>query len=504
MMRDDDDARFPECATYDDDDARKAKLEQSFSDFANDGDDDDYYNGSSDSDEEDKHSAGAAESSGQLGDQTYKAASSAAYRNTDDSFLKSVLSSMQKHSEERRKPTKKRPAGRTFKSDFKYKMEHMDAQLLTQQRLCAVSFLPLTLRQLSDWQLSPDRRDNDEDYIPTNVRLVCLEFNNQCSWSSNDITEFHRLALLPLDDAYVAKAMASAHQQPRSYRKAQSQLSVDGTTEEWQCFGPCGQFVELQRMAKGSKTLCKPCARKQTAEWKKTVKVSGSKRKRHTPLRSKHGHWMCFGCDEYKPEDQLAQGSKTECKECSGKYHSASVNAELRRLLKSAIIHTEARNEKIKERNKKECRNDPLLKCTITLKDLVRLYEQQRARCYYSNVSFQHRSLSAKGAVLSKLRQMSLERLDPRRGYELDNVRLICLGFQSTDTTRGSKHSNGGSGGWSKLKVQYLFKVRHGTCAQAHCTGIIIVRVLCAQWWTERAAGASQPSVSWAQFKATQ
>ena len=460
MCDDDDDARFAECALDDEDE--KADLEQSFTaDYDTD-----------DDGEEAKHNAGAAESSGQ----TYAAASSAAYQNTDDGFLNGVIHCMKKNSEERRKPTKKRPAGRTFKSTFFYELQHMNAQLSMQQRLCAVSFLPLTLRKLSDWQLSPDRRDNDEDYIPANVRLVCLEFNNQCSWSSNDITEFHRLALLPLDDAYVAKAMASAHQQPRSYRKAQSQLSVDGTTEEWQCFGPCGQFVELQRMAKGSKTLCQPCKAKQ---WRKTAKVSGSKRKRHTPLKSKHGDWMCFECDEFKPEDQMMTARKTLCKECNGKSCSSSVNAELRSLLKHAIGHTEARNENIKERNKKEHRNDPLLKCTITLAILITLYEQQLGRCFYSNVSFQHRSLSAKGAVLSKLRQMSLERLDPRRGYELDNVRLICLGFQGTDhTRRESKYSNGGSGGWSKLKVKYLFKVRR--FAAILCSVMTTSACLCA------------------------
>ena len=226
-------------------------------------------------------------------------------------------------------------------------------------------------------------------------------------------------------------------------------------------------------MRNGKKTLCKPCDVKQVTEYRKTVKLSGAKRKRNTPSsQTTKGvkEWMCFGCDEFKPEDQLSKGSKTLCKKCKNKDHSSSVNAELRSLLKHAITRTEERNEKIEERNRKERRNDPLLKCTITLEELVRLYEQQRTRCFYSDAAFQHRSLLGKGEVFNKLRQMSLERLDPRRGYELDNVRLICLGFQSIDKTRGSKHSNGGSGGWSQLKVQYLFKVcRHSVITVCVC-----------------------------------
>ena len=469
MMRDDDDdARFAECGTDDEDE--KADLEQSFT--ADYGMDDD-----SSDEEGEKHSAGAAESSGQT--------SSAAYMNTDVSFLTRLLSNMEQSSIKRRKPTKKGKVGRTFKSEFFYELQHMTAQLSKQQRLCAVSFLPLTLRNLSDWQLSPDRYDNDEDYIPANVRLVCLEFNSPCcTWSSADITEFHRLALLPLDDAYVAKAMASAHQEARSYQTAQRRLSpADGKTEEWWCF-QCDKFVELGGMPKDRKTICKPCKAKQVKERQKAAKVSGSKRKRQQASSCKIEAgvktWQCHGCDKYKPEDKMSTGSghKTLCRGCSGKHHSASVNAQLRVLLSSAIGSTEARNEKIEERNRKERRNDPLLKCTITIEDLVRLYEQQLGRCFYSNVSFQHRSLLSSAEVFSKLRQMSLERLDPRRGYEPDNVRLICLSFQGTDhTRRGSKHSNGGSGGWSKLKVQYLFKVcQHTVILSSLCVSVCCVR----------------------------
>ena len=158
----DDDARFAECAA----DEEKAELEQSFSaDYGTDSDDDD---DNSDSDEEDeKHSAGAAESSGQTYD-------GAAYTNTDHGFLTRVIRNMEQSSIKRRKPTKKGKAGRTFKSDFKYEMEHMTTRLETQQRLCAVSYLPLTLRRLSDWQLSPDRHDNDERGLHPGQRTIGL------------------------------------------------------------------------------------------------------------------------------------------------------------------------------------------------------------------------------------------------------------------------------------------------------------------------------------------
>ena len=236
-------------------------------------------------------------------------------------------------------------------------------------------------------------------------------------------------------------------------------------------------------MKKDSKTLCKPCSAKQNAEWRKNTKVGGSKRKRHAPSSHKTEAgvktWQCHWCDEYKPEDKMATGNarKTQCRDCN-KNRASSVNAELRILLSSAAASTKTRNEKIEERNKKWHRNEPLLKCTITLDVLIALYERQRTRCFYSNAAFQHHSLLAKGEVFNKLRQMSLERLDPRRGYESDNVRLICVGFQSIDKTRDSKHSNGGSGGWSRAKVAYLFQVRYERTGPLHCSNCDCV--LCA------------------------
>jgi hypothetical protein len=112
-----------------------------------------------------------------------------------------------------------------------------------------------------------------------------------------------------------------------------------------------------------------------------------------------------------------------------------------------------------KSRNKKIVQNKwgDSLKCTITIEDLVGLYIKQQGRCYYSNVPFQYRYIPD-GSEFDVLRQMSIERMNPKRGYEIDNICFCLLGLNTTDLSRIAKYSNGGSCGWSKLKIDYVFR----------------------------------------------
>jgi len=115
----------------------------------------------------------------------------------------------------------------------------------------------------------------------------------------------------------------------------------------------------------------------------------------------------------------------------------------------------------------------------LTLPYLLQLLEEQSGCCFYSGVRILPPLVTA--SELEKLRQLSLERLDPLKGYETGNVAFICLGFQGPDQSRMQNRRSPatGSGGWSKTKVAYLLR-----------------------WMEEQGRGLPKPSVSWSQFQA--
>ena len=93
--------------------------------------------------------------------------------------------------------------------------------------------------------------------------------------------------------------------------------------------------------------------------------------------------------------------------------------------------------------------------CSITMDDLIELYENQKGLCAYSGIPLQF------GSYLNQNWNVSLERLDPMQGYTKENIALICMEFNSCDQTvkTGPEY---GSAGWNPLKYDYFMAhVKH-------------------------------------------
>ena len=105
------------------------------------------------------------------------------------------------------------------------------------------------------------------------------------------------------------------------------------------------------------------------------------------------------------------------CKECHRKDIVARTNTLNGFLIK--LFNTAKRNAKRRTDDGREVAGE----FSITLKDLQEMYKKQEGKCYYS-------SLPMSSKILSDF-QMSLERLDPSKGYTKENVALICSEFQS-------------------------------------------------------------------------
>jgi hypothetical protein len=295
-----------------------------------------------------------------------------------------------------------------------------------QQERCAISSLPVVCMRSSDWMVSIDRIDDDKGYTMSNTRLIASELNTTEKWS--------RVGLLRLREM--------ARQPPLS-------------NEEW------------QRVLASADTRAKVHTKSFLAPLVKT---------------QSEGETL-FGCQRcnslWLPDELLTSLCLLRCWQCRNDYdfalHTASVERELSWLTTTMRSSNTSRNKMRVKAGR------PALPFGMARDDMHRVFRAQRGACAYSNIPFHLPGVHGGDQHTELLRRMSPERIDPRRGYEPGNVCFVLRGFQSADHSPRVKYSNGGSAGWSKMKVDYLWK-----------------------WLDEEAAGATQPSMTWAQFQQQQ
>jgi hypothetical protein len=72
-------------------------------------------------------------------------------------------------------------------------------------------------------------------------------------------------------------------------------------------------------------------------------------------------------------------------------------------------------------RNKKKNAATIGVSCSITAKDLLELYHKQKGLCALSGATLRW------GAELASADTLSIDRIDPSRGYERSNIRLVTV-----------------------------------------------------------------------------
>jgi len=148
----------------------------------------------------------------------------------------------------------------------------------------------------------------------------------------------------------------------------------------------------------------------------------------------------CNHCETIKPATEFGKKGAIGCYDCALKrerIRAQNLNHFMKRMLKTAKASSKHRK---------------LPAPTITLVDLINLFTKQHGLCHWSSLPM----------VLGQGRDVewlcSLERLDVKLGYSKDNIAFICLEFNSADFTKVIKHSNGGSAGWSKAKINLVLE----------------------------------------------
>lgn len=149
---------------------------------------------------------------------------------------------------------------------------------------------------------------------------------------------------------------------------------------------------------------------------------------------TKDGKRFCKYCNEWKEVEKMAYQKASKCKICRKKgrdWQKATFHGRFHYLFQTAKHGHRKRN----------------LEFTITEQDIEQIYLKQHGRCLYSKIPL----------AFSGQYQMSLERVDPKKGYIPENIALIILGLNTTDYTRIQHEDDerNGSSGWNENKLMW-------------------------------------------------
>jgi len=251
----------------------------------------------------------------------------------------------------------------------------------------------MTTKPLSNWQVSCERLNSALGYIPSNVKLVCLEFNTgNGQWSRE-------------------------------------------------------QVQQIDKLIKRRVNLTNLKQRVEEAKAKPNPKVLQKKRK---PSITKDGIELlhCTNCDEYLDKSNFCkdrQALSSQCRDCT-KVKFDAYRQTLRGFVKRLLHHVEKHVAKISKNNKRSKENSEF---TLTLENVLQKIIDQKGRCAYSGIPL--------AFTLNSSWRMSIERINNRRGYTIDNIVLICIEFNTGDNSWQSEDAEG-SCQWSKAKVEYFLK----------------------------------------------
>jgi hypothetical protein len=169
-------------------------------------------------------------------------------------------------------------------------------------------------------------------------------------------------------------------------------------------------------------------------EIKQSMAVCKKTYKKNESLYNDGGQLQCVQCELYFDTDTYLQNQHHRgCKDCRAACERARQGTVIGAL--SALL------SKAKSRG----RRDERKKCTLTLQDLIELYMKQQGLCKYS-------SLRLRSSIGDW--KMSLERIDPRKKYCIDNVVLIVQELNCIDNTIKREDDLRLNGGWSKEIVE--------------------------------------------------
>lgn len=142
---------------------------------------------------------------------------------------------------------------------------------------------------------------------------------------------------------------------------------------------------------------------------------------------------QCNGCERWFPNDHFISTQKF-CKECRNErknFYDSTLRGRLKKCLTSSKHSSMTRG----------------LKHSLTYDESLEVYEQQGGRCAYSRIPL----------TFTWMFQMSIDRIDVNKGYEIGNVHLVILGLNVGDWSgiKNEEDKKDGCSGWNREKFLY-------------------------------------------------
>lgn len=149
------------------------------------------------------------------------------------------------------------------------------------------------------------------------------------------------------------------------------------------------------------------------------------------------GQTKCNMCDTWLNADCYTKSWRTICRSCLSKkekQRNGTINRRFSLLLSCSKTNAKNRHGDAKEHS-------------ITIDDLYDLYLKQKGRCAYTNIPL----------TMDGLFQVSLERINVKKGYIKENICLIMVSLNVGDwsVVKRDDDEREGSSGWNREKILY-------------------------------------------------
>jgi hypothetical protein len=204
------------------------------------------------------------------------------------------------------------------------------------------------------------------------------------------------------------------------------------------CNGPCKEekpLVEYKRTKTGRfgfANMCKSCTKitqKEKAEKNKNPDMEGTKICNGILCQGEELPKTSFNYDSYNKD-----GLQCVCKKCQLRKTQetySKFDSFIKYLLNGC-----------KRRVEKKAKNGRILEYSITLEDVIELYNKQNGLCFLSDLVMTHNAINDRKEddehILNKY-NISIDRIDNAIGYTKTNIRLVCAIYNRMRMDRTDK-----------------------------------------------------------------